>query len=113
MHTTDEGMDLPGQGMDSRNLDELVRDMLPESMNDDLMSVARAAGMQAAFDIMLALGGSTIYVPSVEDFQRRLRDAQIRGEYADGSKVRDISRRYGLTERTVYKVLRRQPSGNP
>jgi len=113
MRTTNKGIELPVQGMETRDMDELVRDILPEAMNDDLMSVARAAGMQAALDIMLALGGSTIYVPSAEDFQRRLRDAQIRGEYEGGARVREISRRYGLTERTVYKVLRRQPDRNP
>jgi Mor family transcriptional regulator len=88
--------------------EELLWEILPEVMNDDLLSVARAAGMRAALDIMLALGGSTIYVPCVEDLQRRLRDESIVREYASGVRVKVLCRRYGLTERTIYKVLRKQ-----
>lgn len=87
--------------------DDLLWEILPESMNDDLLSVARVAGMQAALDIMLALGGSTIYVPRLEDLNRRLRDAGIVREYTGGARVKDLSRRYGLTERTIYKVINR------
>jgi len=97
-----------GPGRDSKEEEDLVWEILPMAMNNDLMSIAKAAGMQAAFDIMLSLGGSTIYVPCVEDIQRRLRDARIQREYTGGARVKDLSRRYGLTVRTIYKVIKSQ-----
>lgn len=100
---TSEGGD--GTGLLSKDEEELIWAILPEAMNDDLLLVARAAGIHAALDIMLTLGGSTIYVPRVEELQRRLRDARINVEYSGGARVKDLSRRYNLTERTIYKVI--------
>jgi len=113
VNTTDESIRSPGQVLDNEDHEALIMHILPDIMNEDLVSVAKAAGMQAALDIMLALGGSTIYVPCIEDLQRRMRDERIRREYARGAKVRVISRKYGLTERTVYKVLRKRPAKGP
>ena len=108
MSTTDTSSRQPESGIDSMEMEAFIREMLPEVMNEDLMSVARAAGMQAALDIMLTLGGSTIYIPCVEDLQRRLRDESIRREYSGGSRVKELCRRYGLTQRTIYKVIRKR-----
>ena len=88
-------------------MEGLLGEMLPEVLNRDMISVARAAGVRAVLDIMLALGGSTLYVPSIEDLQRRLRDEGIAREYEAGARVKDLCRRYGLTERTIYKVINR------
>ena len=76
------------------------------ALNYDMRAVASAVGLRAALDIMLALGGSTLYVPRPEELLRRLRDQRIRGEYAAGSRVKALCHKYGLTERTVYKVLK-------
>jgi Mor family transcriptional regulator len=95
-------------GQCSPENEDLLREVLPEVMNDDLLSVAKAAGMGAALDIMLALGGSTIYVPCVEDLQRRLRDLRIFREYEGGARVKDLCGRFGLTERTIYKILKKR-----
>jgi len=108
MSTTDTSFDQPESCMDSPEMDSFIHEVLPDLMNEDLLNVARAAGIKAALDIMLTLGGSTIYVPCVEDLQRRLRDERIRREYDCGVRVKDIGRRYGLTERTIYKVLRKR-----
>lgn len=107
--TTIASVSVPVGAEDSTGLPESDRRLLLEAMNEDLMAVAKAAGLRAAFDIMSALGGSTIYVPGLDEVMRGIRDERIRLEYSKGDRVKAICRRYRLSERTVYKVLRRKP----
>ena len=81
-------------------------DLPAGALNNDMRAVAKAVGFGTALDIMLALGGSTLYVPRPEELLRWLRDQRIRREYAGGDRVKAICRRYRLSERTVYKVLK-------
>ena len=87
------------------------REFLLNVMGPDMRALARAAGIEAALSIMCVLGGNGIYIPVMEDLQRALRDEKIRNDYAVGRSVRDISRLYGLSARTVYKILKQEPSG--
>lgn len=51
-------------------------------------------------------GGDTIYVPKyLEGAARAARDAEIRELHHAGWRVRDIARRYRLSERWVYEIL--------
>lgn len=76
------------------------------AMNDDVKTIAGIVGVRAAIEIMQALGGGTIYVPGPEEVRRSLRDERIRREYASGARVRDLCRRYRISDRTVYRVLK-------
>ena len=81
-------------------------DLPAGALNYDMRAVSNAVGLRAALDIMLALGGSTLYVPRPEELLRWLRDQRICSEYDAGGRVKDICYRYRLSERTVYKVLK-------
>ena len=111
--TTDKSIELV------EALRELFEQERPEAqlpagaLNYDMRAVASAVGLRVALDIMLALGGSTLYVPRPEELLRWLRDQRIRREYAAGGRVKAICHKYGLTERTVYKVLKGPPDRGP
>lgn len=52
-------------------------------------------------------GGMQIYLPRNDRLKRCLRDIQIYREYK-GNNVRQLARRYRLTEITIYAILRDQ-----
>jgi hypothetical protein len=52
-------------------------------------------------------GGTKIYIPTCGERRRAERDAAIRAAYAAGARVRDLARRYRISERWVYAILSR------
>lgn len=50
-------------------------------------------------------GGETLYVGKLGTRERALRNERIRREF-DGRNHRELSRRFGLTRRMVYNILR-------
>lgn len=82
-----------------------MEDTLLRYLHGDLRRIAEVAGVEAAVRISLALGGNVVYVPALGDLQRLVRDERIRKEYRGGKTVRALSRRFGLTERSIWRVL--------
>lgn len=50
-------------------------------------------------------GGETLYVGKVVTRDRAIRNERIRREF-DGRNHRELARRFGVTRRTVYNILR-------
>lgn len=50
-------------------------------------------------------GGDALYVGKVGTRNRELRNERIRREF-DGRNQRELARRFGVTRRTVYNILR-------
>ncbi len=55
-------------------------------------------------------GGDRIYIPKCDGAARARRDRTIIALYDAGVSVKDIARRYHLTERWVYEIIGRQPT---
>ncbi len=58
--------------------------------------------------LMRYAGGDSLYIPKAEHLRIRRRNEAIRKAYDAGERVKDIARRYGLTERWVYAILNAQ-----
>lgn len=52
-------------------------------------------------------GGDVVYVPKCDAAARAARDREIVALYDAGVSVKEIARRYRLTERWVYEILGR------
>lgn len=84
---------------------------LREMLSGDLLAVSGAVGTEAALRIMLALGGSTLYIPLPEELVRALRDEKLRRMHALGKPVRELSRMFRLSARMVYNVIKSPSAG--
>jgi Mor family transcriptional regulator len=82
-----------------------LEDTLLRYLHGDLRRIAEVAGVEAAVRISLALGGNVVYVPALGDLHRLARDERIRREFRGGKTVRALSRSFGLTERSIWRIL--------
>jgi len=84
-------------------------DTIFQELPGDLKKIAEVAGIEAAVKIAVAFRGTYLYIHALDSLKRILRDEEIRREYGQGSKVRDLSLRFGLTERQIKRILGEPP----
>lgn len=53
-----------------------------------------------------AFGGTSIYIPKEEEFLRKEKYHQIAEEF-NGENVKELAIKYGVSERTVYTIIKR------
>ncbi len=84
-----------------------MEDPINRYLPGELRRIAQVAGLEAAVRISSAFGGNVIYVPALEELQRLARDEKIRMEFRRGGTARELSARFGLSERSIWRVLNR------
>lgn len=67
-------------------------------------------GPQAAQSFAERWGGIEVQVPMAKKALMRLRDRSIIDAYANGAPPPELAKRYGMTERHLWKVLKRDLS---
>lgn len=79
---------------------ELIRKNIPEPYK----SYIGVLGLEKFQQLIERYGGTKIYVPKPGLLERIVTDHKIRNEY-NGKNISELSRKYDLTRRTVYKIL--------
>lgn len=79
---------------------ELTFSMLPDGI---CKSIAEEIGVDNLLKLAVLVGGSTFYMPQAKNILRPLRDQKIREEY-NGYNVEELVKKYGVTQRSVYKI---------
>ena len=64
-------------------------------------------GMENFILLCRAFGGTSIYIPKEEELLRKEKYCQIEKEF-NGKNIKELARKYGISERTVYKVIKRK-----
>lgn len=75
----------------------------------DLKRIAEVVGVDVAIRIAKEFRGTYLYIHSLDDLLREIRDKKIREEYTAGKKVRELAIKYGLTERWIWNILGVEP----
>lgn len=70
-------------------------------------SLEELLGCTAAQQFFATYGGEHLYIPRCAQAIRDQRDLAIQAAYDDGTRVPDIVRSFGVTERWVWVVLKR------
>ncbi len=82
---------------------------IEKELKGDLRKIAEVAGLEAAMKIGSAFRGTSLYINGLDGLKRKVRDEEIRRAYEAGTKVRSLSRRYGLSERQIRRILGEEP----
>ncbi len=90
---------------------------LPESLNvvaefmsDRLIShgINPQSAVKMAIDccwaLMAAVGGREVYIPKGISINYTKRDLQIYNELRDSVSVKELSEKYGITERRIFQI---------
>ena len=82
---------------------ELQSEHIPE----DLYWLYELVGMEQFLTIIDTAGGEFLYFPKRSTLERGLRREAIIREY-NGANIRQLSRKYGLTERYIRTILQEE-----
>ena len=75
------------------------------------MAALRATiGVRNTRKLCRAFGGSNLYIPKLEGFDRPHRNRLIRQDAARGVPLSQLALAYGLSERQVRRILSTRPA---
>jgi Mor family transcriptional regulator len=80
---------------------ELTIDDLPENS----AAIAQSIGLPNLILLSQSHGGTAVYIPQSYELLRNLIYRKILAEY-DGGNIRELAVKYGVSESTVYNVVR-------
>lgn len=78
-----------------------------EQVPEELFWLYELVGMERFLKIIDTAGGEFLYFPKRSSLERGLRRKAIAEEF-DGSNVRQLSRKYGLSERHIRTILQQE-----
>ncbi len=74
---------------------------------EDLYWLYELVGLERFLKIIDTAGGEFLYFPKRSTLERDLRREAILGEF-NGSNIRQLARKYGLSERHVRSILHKE-----
>lgn len=74
---------------------------------EDLYWLYELVGLERFLKIIDTAGGEFLYFPKRSTLERDLRRQAILGEF-DGTNLRQLARKYGLSERHVRSILQKE-----
>ena len=84
-------------------------DIRPEDLSENHREYARVIGIEALLKLCKEFGGTQIYIPKPEELMRPRLYRIIREEYDKGqNSMSELARKYGVSESTVYRLVRDQ-----
>lgn len=76
-----------------------------EELKEQHREVAQLIGVENLIRLSENYGGTTLYIPKVDDLLKNSRHAAILREF-DGTNIRYLARKYHVSERTVYRLVK-------
>lgn len=84
--------------------EEILKNLKLEDLQAQHREIAEVIGIKGMLQLIGAFGGNAIYFPQKRELLRNKVYASIYREY-DGSNIRELATRYGVSERTVYNLV--------
>lgn len=85
--------------------EELLEKLTLEDLEEKYREIAQAVGLDGLKSLCDHFGGSSIYIPQRKQLLGNRRDIAIYREY-DGTNIKQLATRYGVSEATVYNIVR-------
>lgn len=90
-----------------------LEDFLPYIVHSDIPEAYRPMAALIGTDAFLKLcrlcGGTAMYLPMADSVIRKARNRLVLGEY-NGYNARELSRKYGVTERHIRNIAKGRES---
>lgn len=85
----------------------MTDEQILKRLTGDMKRIAELVGVENMFKLSREFGGLVIFIPKLDAFEREMRDVIIRREYDCGKTVRDLAKKYDLTVRQIYYILKK------
>ncbi len=87
-------------------MNSFLDDLTPEQLDGDSRELAEVIGIDAFKKLVEVYGGSSIlYVPNFANLRVTVRDRRLTQEYNSGKTVKQLARKYQLSERRVHQII--------
>ena len=84
---------------------ENIRETEVEILPDSYKYIAELIGIEKALTILKHFGGSTIYIPKIDSYNRHFRNIEIVRDYKKGLTYSQISIKYKLTSVSIRNII--------
>ena len=81
--------------------------ILLEDLQEQHRELAEVIGIENLIKLSSYLGGTQIYIPCREHIIKAAKYQAIKREF-DGNNIKQLSKKYGVSESTVYRIIRQQ-----
>lgn len=78
---------------------------LIDKLPGDLKRIAELTGIEASIKIAREFKGTCLYISSIDNFMREIRDLRIRQDFDRGIAIKRLAIKYSLTERWIRNIL--------
>jgi Mor family transcriptional regulator len=86
-------------------------DIKTDELRGACADLARIVGIDRLLTLCEIFGGTNVYVPTKERILLKIRNEEIRREFA-GNNYGRLAAKYGLTERRIRQIIDRDRSHN-
>ena len=85
-----------------------VKEIQAELLPEPYRKLSEEIGIENVIVLADEFQGTSVYFPKLDGLLKSLRDHRIRDEYT-GNNVKDLARKYGLTEVWIRSILQENP----
>jgi Mor family transcriptional regulator len=85
-------------------MEKMINSLALDDLEGAAYDLAEVVGIEAFRELVRVYGGGQLYIPLEREVCRPQRDIAIRRAY-NGRNVRQLARRYELTDRTVQRIV--------
>lgn len=82
-----------------------MKEAIVEILPDSYKYIAELIGTENALVILKHFGGSTIYIPKIDSYNRHFRNLEIVDDYKSGLTYSQISIKYNLTSVSIRNII--------
>lgn len=75
-----------------------------DDLSDEQRQFAEIVGLSAYKQLIGIYGGTTVYIPKIDWFDRTVRNKAIREEF-NGYNFKELGKKYGLTEVQIRNIV--------
>lgn len=76
-----------------------------DELKEQHREYAEIIGVENLLLLSEAYGGTSIYIPKIDDMLKSRKNAAIIREF-NGGNIKQLARKYNVSERTVYRLVR-------
>lgn len=85
---------------------------LLNSENEVVKLLINVIGTENTLALIKTAGGAPLYIPTIETISKEERNLNICNEFIQGATYKELSRKYGRTEKTIREVINSELKNN-
>ncbi|MBQ2746025.1 MAG: helix-turn-helix domain-containing protein [Lachnospiraceae bacterium] len=91
--------------------EEMIRELKPSDLSPPYNKYADLIGIENFIKLSDVIGGNITYFPTPSSLLTSSKRKRIVQEYLEGARVSELSEKYHITDKTIYKYIQQYRKG--